>query len=196
MCYWSDCAMYRVSHALDLPGLLRRSSHGSFLGPRCRRGEYQSMDHCDNDSEESQVLYMASTRKQNRRESKASSNSYSERLSNTQELEKENSAGAREHEIWSLIEKEIADWQYVCRTGRPYWEMAASKSGRKQLHQSLDGPAARISIVKSRRETFDNPRRALSDSFLEQSAFSARSSTDYRNSAPKCLLYTPTLSDD
>lgn len=78
---------------------------------------------------------------------------------------------AVEGSSWDIIDREIYEWQYVCRTGRPYWWSPKSKHGRLNMgRKKLDPePGTRIWVGDTSdptRDEYKPRRRAVSDGFL------------------------------
>lgn len=90
----------------------------------------------DNSSENSQVLYVADSKrpqrpKPQRRTLSTMSNSSLTTLSGNRDIEIDSDLDSEAEEIsWDIINKEIHEWQYVCRTGRPLWWSTEVKSSR------------------------------------------------------------------
>ncbi|KAA8566233.1 hypothetical protein MFRU_019g01180 [Monilinia fructicola] len=81
----------------------------------------------DSVSENSQVLYMADTKqtlrsRPQRRSLSAMSNSSLMKLRENWDSEIDSDLDSEGEEVsWNIINKEVHEWQYVCRTGRPFW---------------------------------------------------------------------------
>ncbi|KAM0140098.1 hypothetical protein ACHAO1_002638 [Botrytis cinerea] len=93
----------------------------------------------DNSSENSEVLYMADSKrpqrpqrpKPQRRTLSAMSNSSLATLGQNWDSGIDSDLDSEAEEVsWDIINKEIHEWQYVCRTGRPFWWSPEFKSTR------------------------------------------------------------------
>ncbi|KAF7940045.1 uncharacterized protein EAE98_000172 [Botrytis deweyae] len=90
----------------------------------------------DNSSENSEVLYMADSKrpqrpKPQRRTLSTMSNSSLATLGQNWDSEIDSDLDSEAEEVsWDIINKEIHEWQYVCRTGRPFWWSPEFKSTR------------------------------------------------------------------
>ena len=73
---------------------------------------------------------------------------------------------------WNIIDREIFEWQYVCRTGRPYWWSTGSEYIRLRKLQAVlsndnEPPRSRSREIETcRNDLYNRKRRAISDSFL------------------------------
>ncbi|KAH6694243.1 hypothetical protein BKA61DRAFT_662918 [Leptodontidium sp. MPI-SDFR-AT-0119] len=165
----------------DLPASLPRTCSIPDLTKLFKRTRSaQSQSHAstrrseNNISENSQVLYMAdSKKKQKSRENRQSLSS----IGNCVDRRFDGSSDEREdvHEgdtlSWDIIDQEIYEWQYVCQTGRPYWWSPESKYSRLKRYQPrlMNEPAPKFWM----RELDDRPkpayaekRRAVSDNYF------------------------------
>jgi len=86
----------------------------------------------NNNSENSQVLYMAPSKRRINRSLSEISNTSLRKLdgpSDTTQVLGDSKFVEDAHEELSLsiIDREIFEWQYVCRTGHPYWWSSESR---------------------------------------------------------------------
>ncbi|KAK6609135.1 hypothetical protein H4I96_03066 [Botrytis cinerea] len=100
----------------------------------------------DNSSENSEVLYMADSKrpqrpqrpKPQRRTLSAMSNSSLATLGQNWDSGIDSDLDSEAEEVsWDIINKEIHEWQYVCRTGRPFWWSPEFKSTHSSDIQEL-----------------------------------------------------------
>lgn len=129
---------------------------------------------CD-DLENSQVLYMAGPPKRLRK-SRASLSSIGNRSTQGMDGSSDTKADAEEDSFsdeltWNIIDREIFEWQYACRTGRPHWWSPESRYSRlRKLPPRLTReppPRPEMRGVDERPKTdYGNKRRAISDSYL------------------------------
>ncbi|KAF7899352.1 uncharacterized protein EAF01_008565 [Botrytis porri] len=94
----------------------------------------------DSGSENSEVLYMADSKRPEaqRRTLSAMSNSSLATLGQNWDSEIDSDLDSEAEEVsWDIINKEIQEWQYVCRTGRPFWWPPEFKCTRKSRTSTL-----------------------------------------------------------
>jgi hypothetical protein len=171
----SQFHLQRIPRTSDLLALLPNSSQSS--SDRRPRRPFQRRS-INSGSEDSDTLYMVMSDKSNRRDhplSLTSSNS-APKLDGPSDRKgawKETSAAedAAEQLSWNIIDREIHEWQYVCRTGYPYWWSPKAKYNHQNMVQSklANEQTSRFWVG----EADDGPklgnslrRRAVSDSFL------------------------------
>jgi hypothetical protein len=174
--------------AEDLPASLPRSSSTtdfSKLFRRCPRAARKYQSRCSQSyklsdrseaygSENSQVLYMAPPKKPRPRDRSLSSisNGSARRLDGSSDTKDDVKEGNIDDEIsWSIIDREIFDWQYVCQTGRPYWWSPEAKYHclKKLPPRTMNEPIPRIWMKQTDerpKAAYGVQRRAVSDSFL------------------------------
>ncbi|PSS08944.1 hypothetical protein M430DRAFT_61349 [Amorphotheca resinae ATCC 22711] len=164
----------RIPSTCDLPSLVlppRRASGKSRESQSFARRSKKS------DSENSDVLYMIQGKRPKRRDRSLSliSNNSARRLDGPSDKDadcEEYNAEDNEAEKLSggIIDQEIFEWQYVCRTGRPYWWSPESKYKRlNRLGQNLankTNPRTWREVDDGPKEEYTARRRAVSDSFL------------------------------
>lgn len=118
---------------LPLPG------SGDIIQQRAKKRK--SSTQSSHASDQESTLYMASTK--NRRQQRVSRQSLSA-ISNKSILSPDDPEIAyklarslsREKLAWKIINREIAEWQNVCQTGRPSWWSPASRGTRRLRSQS------------------------------------------------------------
>lgn len=168
--------LHRVSSACDLPSLITKSirkSRQSSSFASVRRYE-------NNGSKDSEALYMASSKKSTRKDrslSLVSANSF-RRMDGSFDERSGSEAGSVvevedtiDEPSQDIIDQEIFEWQWVCRTGRPFWWSPQSKYSRQRHSPSKlsngYGPRVWISELGDGQEPeHDTKRRAVSDSVL------------------------------
>lgn len=126
-------------------------------------------------SENSQVLYVASPPKRSRK-LRSSLSSIGNRSTRIMDGSLDTKADAEGYSLsdgltWNMIDREIFEWQYVCRTGRPYWWSPQSKcSPLKRLPARLSNEAplrlGMREIAGCLTNEYSNKRRTVSDSYL------------------------------
>ncbi|KAL2063849.1 hypothetical protein VTL71DRAFT_4343 [Oculimacula yallundae] len=164
----SPPALHRTRSIPDLNRLLRKSravqsqSHAS-----SRRSE-------NNQSENSQILYMADPKKtlnmRKKRQSLSSIGNGIDRRFDGSSDEKENTLEA-EKLSWDVIHQEICEWQYVCQTGRPYWWSPESKYTRLKRYKSRLSHETSTTLWMRELDGRPTPayvetRRAVSDNYF------------------------------
>ncbi|KAL3423306.1 hypothetical protein PVAG01_05053 [Phlyctema vagabunda] len=127
-------------------------------------------------SENSQVLYMRSSKgyKRSSRESLSSISNKSIEIKDTTTDSKPikfRAESKADDLAWKVIDREIFEWQYVCRTGRPYWWSPESKCLRLKKIQPrvFHVPNPRIWRKEwddSPKPDYDITRRTMSESYL------------------------------
>ncbi len=128
----------------------------------------------ENDSDNSQVLYMADP-KLNRRCSLSSfSNGPDRKLDGPADGKVEDKDEDEQREAsWSIVDREIYEWQYVCKTGRPYCWSPDSKYARVRKLQPRLANNPYASIFNWSKQADNTPsmmyaerHRALTNSFI------------------------------
>ncbi|QSZ33471.1 hypothetical protein DSL72_005039 [Monilinia vaccinii-corymbosi] len=120
---------FRRARRASLTGSNRKSV--SFADP-LEAAQFQ--DHGSENT--SQVLYLADTKqtqrpRSSRRSLSTLSNSSLITLGGNWNDEIDSDLDSEAEEVsWGIINREIHEWQYVCRTGRPFWWSPEFKSGR------------------------------------------------------------------
>jgi len=112
-------------------------------------------------SDQESTLYMASTK--NRRQQRVSRQSLSA-ISNKSILSPDDPEIAyklarslsREKLAWKIINREIAEWQNVCQTGRPSWWSPASRGTRRLRSQSSINRDMSTFVTKARPDEIDD----------------------------------------
>ena len=129
----------------------------------------------DNGSENSQILYMADSKRSRRgvgQSLSAMSNGSNRRYHGHSNSKDEPGVDVEAGEqAWSVIDREIHEWQYVCRTGRPYWWSPESKASRlqklPQWHLTELSPRIWVrELDDDLKPAYESRRRAVSDSYL------------------------------
>ncbi|CAG8977148.1 hypothetical protein HYALB_00003369 [Hymenoscyphus albidus] len=130
----------------------------------------------ENISENSQALYMNSRRTRKRAGSYFSSidNTPIPKLDNPPSLKAELD-NANEDLSWSIIDREILEWQYMCETGRPYWWSQEAKYNRfKSLiplaYNDLGTHSSTNKLDGCPKPIYHERRRAVSESYLVDSS--------------------------
>lgn len=137
-----------TSYAISSPWPLRRRSTNS-------------------GSENGDVLYMAKPQNRNRRDRSLSPISNSSTPTLDRPLDGDGACSetdaiedSAEEFSWDIIDREIYEWQYACRTGRPYWWSPRAKyTAHSKLKEVNEHPTDEYKTI----------RRAVSDSFLADS---------------------------
>ncbi|KAH8665723.1 hypothetical protein BGZ60DRAFT_377924, partial [Tricladium varicosporioides] len=164
----------RVPSFSDFSKLFRRRRRGLRNSGSRRSGSRSGTQISDNISENSQALYMAhpKMRRESRRSLSVISNAADRELDESLEsgvnLVKEIAA---EEISWHIIDQEIAEWQYMCETGRPFWWSPKSKQQRlKRLKmRARNTPPFRPwakELDRNRLPTYSDRRRAVSEGYL------------------------------
>ncbi|KAH6677103.1 hypothetical protein B0J14DRAFT_475059 [Halenospora varia] len=164
----------RIPSFSDFSKLFRRRRRGLRNSGSRRSGGRSSTQMSDNISENSQALYMVDpkTRRGSRRSLSVISNAVDRELDGSSEPEvslvKETAA---EEISWHIIDQEIAEWQYMCETGRPYWWSPESKQQRlKRLKARVQNtPPSRPWVKELDRNplpTYGDRCRAVSEGYL------------------------------
>jgi hypothetical protein len=174
----------RTHDLLSLASKSREASGGS--------GEWQPLKrHSTNSgSRNSDILYMANPRTQERCSGTLSqiSNRSNPRMQGYFDGDgpfKDNDArndvrddardNASEEFSWGVIDQQIYEWQYACRTGRPYWWSPKAKFNRlntdcSKFGNALDSQVWAGEIGEEPKYDYKVKRRAVSDSFLADSS--------------------------
>ncbi|RDW68125.1 hypothetical protein BP6252_09521 [Coleophoma cylindrospora] len=150
--------------------LLDRVQKVAEASQKARRSEWTE----ETGSENSQVLFMKPGKesKRNRRSLSTVSNNVPCDIAKGAE---KNGAGFEYDEsedfVWKVIDREIFEWQYVCRTGRPYWWSPESKYCRlKKLQPNLfRAPGPHIWLEEmddGANRDYEPIRRAVSDNII------------------------------
>ncbi|KAJ5033566.1 uncharacterized protein L3040_008678 [Drepanopeziza brunnea f. sp. 'multigermtubi'] len=157
----------------DFPACIPRTSSTSDFSTLIRKDIDERSSRrraATNESENSQVLYMANP-KRSRRSGRKSLSSVANNLSRGYEgsSDKEE-AHVRDTLSWNIIDQEIYEWQYVCQTGRPYWWSQESKYTRlkklqPRVRDSSTGCWMR-ELDASPKPVFAEKRRAVSDNYF------------------------------
>lgn len=169
-----SASLPRMPSFSDFSKLFRRRRRGLRNSGSRRSGGRSSTQMSDNISENSQALYMADpkTRRGSRHSLSVISNAVDRELDGSSEPEvslvKETAA---EEISWHIIDQEIAEWQYMCETGRPYWWSPESKQQRlKRLKARVQNtPPSRPwvkELDRNPRPTYGDRRRAVSEGYL------------------------------
>lgn len=171
----SEFRLKRTPRTNDLPSLLSKYGDAG-SGDRAWRPWLRCST--NSASENSDILYMAVPRTRGRLNHSLSliSNNYAPRFDRLLEGDgvcndtyaQEDSA---EHFSWGIIDREIYEWQYVCRTGCPYWWSPRAKYSRLNMARSELGyvPKTHIWVTdadEQPKDEYNARRRAVSDSFL------------------------------
>jgi hypothetical protein len=127
----------------------------------------------DHGSENSQVLFMTTPKRQKRSGRSFSEISYNSvrKMDGPSEGKPDAAIDAMTEELASnVIDREIYEWQYVCETGRPYWWSPEQKYHR--LRRLLPRKSNEISpwiwmrdIDERPKGEYDSRRRSVSESF-------------------------------
>lgn len=121
-------------------------------------------------SEDSGILYMALPKLLGRSSLSAHSNRPTRYLDGG--TDKSDVQDAHEQLFYSIIDREISEWQHICRTGRPSWWLPESRHSRtKNLHPwQSDEPEhfwyANRRIDNFSKQTCQEKSRAVSDNLL------------------------------
>lgn len=150
----------RTSSTCDLSALLARD-HATTSESRHREQT--------NDSENSQILYMADP-KHSRRSARKSLSSVGNHAGRRYDGSSDEMGDARDELSWNIIDQEIYEWQYVCQTGRPYWWSPESRYTRlkkfqPRLHDMTTGWWMR-GLDGRPKPVFAEKRRAVSDNYF------------------------------
>ena len=125
-------------------------------------------------SENSQILYMTAPTRSKRLNRSLSSltNGSGRELDGSSDCKSDLEDKIAEVQVaWGVIDREIFEWLYICRTGRPYWWSPESKYSRlRRLRPRLSSEASpRLwmpQLDDGPKLTYDLPRRAVSDSYI------------------------------
>lgn len=164
----------RSPSTTDLSTLLHKLRPAPYKSKKRYSISFASTDQSEcGASENSQVLYMAGSPKRSRklRDSLSSINNRSTRIMDGSSDTKAGAEDVSEEITWNIIDREIFEWQYVCRTGRPYWWSPDSRYSRlKKLPPRLtreSPPRSWIHEIDDRPNNYySSKRRATSDSYL------------------------------
>ena len=172
----SGFRLHRTKRTHDLPSLLSESGDAAGGKKACRSLQRRSTN---SGSENSDILYMAKPRTRDRQNSSLSliSNQSTPRLDGIDDgdggcNDTDAQGDAADESFWDVIDREIYEWQYVCRTGHPYWWSPKARLGHLNMSRSklCYEPNSRIwvgEVNELRRDEYNARRRAVSDSFLK-----------------------------
>ncbi|PVH74459.1 hypothetical protein DL98DRAFT_519276 [Cadophora sp. DSE1049] len=124
-------------------------------------------------SENSQILYMADSKKSKSRKARQSLSS----IGNHVDRRFDGSSDDKEdvHDVdalsWDVIDQEIYEWQYVCQTGRPYWWSPESRYTRLKRYQPrlMNEPSPKFwmrELDGRPKPAYAEKRRAVSDNYF------------------------------
>ncbi|KAI9049428.1 hypothetical protein LZ554_006462 [Drepanopeziza brunnea f. sp. 'monogermtubi'] len=157
----------------DFPACIPRTSSTSDFSTLIRKDidEHSSRRRAmTNESENSQILYMANPKRSRRSGRKSLSSVANNPFRRNEGSSDKEEAHVRDTLSWNIIDQEIYEWQYVCQTGRPYWWSAESKYTRlkklqPRVHDSSTGWWMR-ELDASPKPVFAEKRRAVSDNYF------------------------------
>ena len=122
-------------------------------------------------SQQSDALYMAPLKRSRKLDGSLSSIGNT-RASQIDENHHSDLNGSEETELlsWNIIDREISEWQYTCRTGRPYWWSAESRQQPSMPEGEIfrgSSPAIWTRRLDSHLlPRYEHRRRSVSDSYL------------------------------
>ncbi|KAK0114062.1 hypothetical protein ONS95_014301 [Cadophora gregata] len=164
----------------DLPASLTRTCSipdltKLFKKPRSTQSQSRadSRQSANSFSDNSQILYMAESKKPKSRKGRQSLSSIGNGVNrrfdgSLDERECTHDAGSLS---WDVIDQEIFEWQYVCQTGRPYWWSPDSKYTRLKKYQPrlMNEPSPRFwmrELDGRPKPAYAEKRRAVSDNYF------------------------------